>query len=61
MDELPTEVVLTDQHCGFEMSHQLEEMLIDEISEYLSDMNGYLVEGFSYRIEVSDIVWDIKE
>lgn len=61
MKELPNEIVLTAQDSGFEMSDELADRFSEEISDYLSDLYGYLVEGYDYRIEVSNILWDKGE
>ena len=61
MKELPNEIVLTAQDSGFEMSDELADKFSEEISEYLSDLYGYLVEAYDYKIEISNILWDKGE
>lgn len=61
MKDLPLEIILTEQDSGFEMSDELADKFSEEISEWLSDKYGYLVEGYDYKIELSNILWDIGE
>ena len=61
MKALPLEIILTAQDSGFEMSDELADKFSEEISEWLSDKYGYLVEGYDYKIELSNILWDIGE
>jgi len=61
MKDLPLEITLTAQDSGFEMSDELADKFAEEISEWLSDKYGYLVEGYDYKIELSNILWDIGE
>jgi len=61
MKDLPLEITLTAQDSGFEMSDELADKFSEEISEWLSDKYGYLVEGYDYKIELSNILWDIGE
>ena len=61
MKDLPLEIILTSQDSGFEMSDELADKFSEEISEWLSDKYGYLVEGYDYKIELSNILWDIGE
>lgn len=61
MKDLPLEIILTAQDSGFEMSDELADKFSEEIAEWLSDKYGYLVEGYDYKIELSNILWDIGE
>ena len=61
MKDLPLEIILTSQDSGFEMSDELADKFSEEIAEWLSDKYGYLVEGYDYKIELSNILWDIGE
>ena len=61
MKDLPLEIILTAQDSGSEMSDELADKFSEEISEWLSDKYGYLVEGYDYKIELSNILWDIGE
>ena len=52
---------MTAQDSGFEMSDELADKFSEEIAEWLADKYGYLVEGYDYKIELSNILWDIGE
>lgn len=58
VEKIPNKITITAVDSGFEMSEELAERFVDEVNEYLADKYGYLNQGWSYEIKISDILWE---
>lgn len=59
--QLPDKITLTNVNSGFVMSDELADKFCEEVNGYLADKYGFCVEGWSYQIDLSDIMWDTGE
>ena len=58
-NNLPKKIILTAKDSGFEMSDELSELFCEEVNNYLAEKYGFLNEGFSYQIDLNDIMWEV--
>lgn len=61
MNDLPSEICLTERGNGFQLDDDVFERLNEAINDYLSDTYGFCVNGYDYQLTISDIDWDTEE